>query len=251
MAQDHTVGPGEPSTAAEPASAGAVPASDVEQAVRLAVSTLGSALAADWCVAAGELDWDCWETLEHTADALFSYAGQLAPSQPPLDGYVPLRWQRDRPEGPPNVVFVDRAVGPAGLLQVLETGGGLLSAMVRTTSPQVRAFHAYGVSDPEGFAAMGVVETLVHTHDVATGLALPWLPPADLCGRALARLFPEAPATTERWPTLLWATGRAALPAHPRRVFDRWHSEPLRPGARLNVPPAERCCRTRQGRSTP
>ena len=37
---------------------------------------------------------------------------------------------------------------------------------------------------------MGVVETLVHTHDVAAGLGLTWTPPAGLCARALARLFP-------------------------------------------------------------
>ena len=196
----------------------------------MAVATLTDALAADWRVQAGDLEWDCWETLEHTADGLFAYAAQLAPARPPLDGFVPLRWQRDRPEGPPNVVFVDRTVGVTGLMQVLETGGGLLAAMVRTTSPQVRAFHAFGVSDPEGFAAMGVVETLVHTQDMTTGLALPWAPPADLCDRTLARLFPEAPKDTDRWPTLLWATGRAELPDHPRRVFHRWHSAPLRNG---------------------
>ncbi|SED69142.1 hypothetical protein SAMN05216533_0296 [Streptomyces sp. Ag109_O5-10] len=207
---------------------GPVTAADVEQAVRTAVATLADALAADWSVRAGDLAWDCWETLEHMADGLFAYAVQLAPARPPLNSFVPLRWQRDRPDGPPNVVFVDRAVGPEGLLQVLEAGCGLLTAMVRTVSPQVRAFHAYGVSDPEGFAAMGVVETLVHTHDVAAGLALPWAPPADLCDRALARLFPEAPRDTDRWPTLLWATGRAELPRHHRRAFGRWHSAPLR-----------------------
>ncbi|OKJ16274.1 DinB family protein [Kitasatospora sp. CB01950] len=204
-----------------------VTAADVERAVGLAVAALAEAPDADWGVPAGGLAWDCWETLEHTADALFSYAAQLAPARPPLDGYVPLRWQRDRPEGPASVVFVDRAVGPAGLLQTLEAGGGLLAAVVRTAAPQARAFHSYGVSDPEGFAAMGVVETLVHTHDATSGLGLPWAPPADLCDRALTRLFPESPDHTERWPTLLWATGRAELPEHGRRTFARWHSEPL------------------------
>ncbi|MDH6115246.1 hypothetical protein P3T36_004165 [Kitasatospora sp. MAP12-15] len=226
MPHDHGTRAGGPPTTRASAPQ-AVTAADVEQAVRSAVATLAGALDADWCVPAGELVWDCWETLEHTADGLFAYAAQLGPERPPLDGFVPLRWQRDRPDGPPNVVFVDRAVGPAGLLQVLETGGALLTAMVRTVAPQTRAFHAYGVSDPEGFAAMGVVETLVHTHDVATGLNLPWNPPADLCDRALARLFPEAPQDTDRWPTLLWATGRGELPGHPRRAFDRWHSAPL------------------------
>jgi len=205
----------------------AVTAADVEQAVRLALATLTGALDADWRLRAEGLEWDCWETLEHTADALFSYAAQLAPARAPLDGYVPLRWQRDRPEGPASVVFVDRAVGAAGLLQALDAGGGLLAAMVRTAAPQARAFHSYGVSDPEGFAAMGVVETLVHTHDVTAGLGLPWNPPADLCERALARLFPEAPGDTDRWPTLLWSTGRAELPGLGRRTFERWHSEPL------------------------
>ena len=82
---------------------------------------------------------------------------------------------------------VDRAAGQPGLLQVLEACGGLLVAMVRTTSPQVRAFHVHGVSDAEGFAAMGVAETLVHMHDVTQGLGLAWNPPADLCARVLAR----------------------------------------------------------------
>ncbi|MFI9787732.1 hypothetical protein ACIHEI_30130 [Kitasatospora sp. NPDC051984] len=204
-----------------------VAAADVDQAVRLALATLTDALTADWRTTAFGLEWDCWETLEHLADGLFAYAAQLAPARPPLDDYVPLRWQRDRPEGPASVIFVDRAVGPTGLLQALDAGGGLLAAMVRTAAPQVRAFHSYGVSDPEGFAAMGVVETLVHTHDVAAALGLPWHPPADLCDRALARLFPEAPADTDRWPTLLWSTGRADLPGRGRRTFERWHSEPL------------------------
>ena len=77
---------------------------------------------------------------------------------------------------------------------MLEACGGLLAAIVRTAPPQVRAYHSYVESDPEGFAAMSVVETLVHTHDVAAGLGLAWTPAAGLCARALGRLFPDAPA---------------------------------------------------------
>jgi hypothetical protein len=113
-------------------------------------------------------------------------------------------------------------------LQVLEVSGALLVAMVRTTSSRVRAYHSDGVSDPEGFAAMGIVETLVHTDDLAEGLGLAWAPPADLCSRALARLFPDAPRTTDPWPTLLWATGRAELPGHPRLTTWRWYGTPQR-----------------------
>jgi hypothetical protein len=73
---------------------------------------------------------------------------------------------------------------------------------------------------------MGIVETLVHAHDLAEGLGLAWDPPGDLCSRVLARLFPDAPGSTDPWPTLLWATGRAELPGHARRTTWRWYGEP-------------------------
>ncbi len=101
-----------------------------------------------------------------------------------------------------------------------------MSAIIRASPPDLRAHHVFGVSDPAGFAAMGVVETLVHTHDVATALEIGWTPDAGLSGRVLARLFPDAPADTDRWPTLLWATGRAEIPGHPRLEFWRWDGTP-------------------------
>ncbi|MFC6576434.1 maleylpyruvate isomerase N-terminal domain-containing protein [Planomonospora parontospora] len=201
---------------------------DLDQAVRLAVALLREAPAAVWDARAGTLEWDCWETVEHLGDDLFAYAAQLGPRTPPMDGEVPFVLRSRRPGGPASVVHADRAAGPAGLLQVLEASGALLVAMVRTTPPHVRAHHVFGASDPEGFAAMGIVETLVHTHDVAQGLGLAWNPPAGLCSRVLARLFPDAPRDTDPWPALLWATGRAELPGHPRLTTWRWYGEPRR-----------------------
>ncbi|WP_030613225.1 maleylpyruvate isomerase N-terminal domain-containing protein [Streptomyces sclerotialus] len=205
---------------------GPVIAADVEQAVRLAVSTLRSAVAADWSVPAGSLEWDCWETAEHLADDHFAYAAQLSPDVPPVDTHVPFRWTQARPGGPGNAFFADRAAGPAGLLGLLEASGGILAAVVRTASPDKRAYHVFGVSDPEGFAAMGVVETLVHTHDIAEGLGLAFTPPEDLCGRVLARLFPDAPDGPDRWSALLWCTGRTELPGRPRLTKWRWYGAP-------------------------
>jgi hypothetical protein len=176
-----------------------VTAADVDHAVRLALAALRGADAPDWSVKAGSLEWDCWETVEHLADDLFSYAVQLGPVRPPLDTEVPFAWSCKRPDGPANAVFADRAAGPAGLLQVLDACGALLTAIVRTTPHTVRAHHVFGAADPEGFAAMGVVETLVHTHDVAEGLGVDWTPPADLCDRVLARLFPDAPTGGRRY----------------------------------------------------
>ncbi|MGK5558475.1 hypothetical protein ACSNOI_43435 [Actinomadura kijaniata] len=203
-----------------------VTADDLEQAVRLAVDTLVAAPAADWDAKAGSLDWTCWETVEHLADDLFGYAVQLGLRTPPENGYVPFRWEARRPGGPRNGVHADPDAGPAGLLRVLESCGSLLVAMVRTTPPHVRSWHNWGHADPEGFAAMGLVETLVHTHDVAGTLGVAWQPPSELCARALHRLFPDAPADAPPWPVLLWATGRADLPGRPRPTEWRWHGEP-------------------------
>ncbi|MCN9241556.1 hypothetical protein NGF19_12270 [Streptomyces sp. RY43-2] len=205
-----------------------VTADDVGLAVRLAVELLREVPPDAWDGKAGSLEWSCWETVEHLSDDLFSYAAQLGPAAPPLDREVPFAWERRRSGGPANAIHADRAAGPGGLLQVLEASGALLVAMVRTTPEQTRAHHVFGVSDPEGFAAMGIVETLVHTHDLAEGLGLAWNPPADLCARVLARLFPDAPGSTAPWPTLLWATGRAELPGHPRLTTWRWHGTPRR-----------------------
>ncbi|MFD9207157.1 maleylpyruvate isomerase N-terminal domain-containing protein [Streptomyces sioyaensis] len=199
------------------------PADALEGAVRLAVAALHEAPSTAWERKAGSLEWDCWETVEHLSGALFTYAVQLGPSKPPLERNVPFVRESRRAGGPTGAVHADRAAGPAGLLEVLEASGALLVAMVRTASPQVRAHHVFGVSDPEGFAAMGTIETLVHTYDLAQGLGLAWNPPADLCLWVLARLFPDVPEEGhDPWATLLWATGRGALPGHSRRTGWRW-----------------------------
>jgi hypothetical protein len=204
-----------------------VTASDVERVVRLAVAALGEAEERDWGTRAGALRWDCWETVEHLADSLVYYAAQLGPRKPPLSGPVPFAWSDRRPGGPVNIVFVNRDAGPAGLFQGLEACSGVLAAMLRTSPSTARAYHIFGQSDPEGFAAMAVVETLVHTYDAAEGLGVGWIPPGDLCARVLARLFPHVPADAAApWPTLLWATGRAALDDRPRLGDWRWYSAP-------------------------
>ena len=55
----------------------------------------------------------------------------------------------------------------------------------------------------DGFAAMGTVEMLLHLHDVAGPLGLAWDPDPDVVRRVLDRLFPDAPADGDPWPTLL------------------------------------------------
>ncbi len=93
----------------------------------------------------------------------------------------------------------------------------------------------YGTADADGFAAMGVVEALVHTHDILEGLGIrDFEPDPELCDHVLDRLFPHVPrAGAAPWPTLLWATGRAALPDRPRQTVWRWYAEPVPAGARV------------------
>ncbi|HEX4092135.1 MAG TPA: hypothetical protein VHZ33_25750 [Trebonia sp.] len=203
-----------------------VTAADVELAVGLAADALAGALDQDWHVPAGGLEWDVWETVEHIADDLFAYAGQLGPRRPPLDTHVPFAWRQSRPEAPLLTIAGDASTDNAGLVQVLEACGTFLSAVVLAVPADRRAHHIFGVADPEGFAAMGVVEVLAHMQDVAAGLGIGWAPPEELCDRVLYRLFPDAPTGTPRWETLLWATGRGELPGRVRLTDWRWYGAP-------------------------
>jgi hypothetical protein len=169
-----------------------VTAADVTLAARLAVTALGRAQTEAWGHQAGSLEWNCWETVEHIADTLFAYATQLTPATPE-GGYVPIAMTSTRPGGAQSAIHVDRESGAAALLQAVEACGALLVAMVTTASPDTRAWHPQGTSDPEGFAAMGVAETLVHGHDAAQGLGVHWEPPAGLCARVLT--FEAVPRT--------------------------------------------------------
>ncbi|MCZ9345289.1 GNAT family N-acetyltransferase, partial [Streptomyces sp. TRM76130] len=136
-----------------------------------AVAVLGTATDRDWeAVRAGRLEWSCRRTAEHVAGVLIFYAGQLAGRA--ADAYAPFE------------LTLDEGTGNEGLLQVVRTTGTLLAATVRTTPRDVRAFHPYPFrsANRDGFAAMGVAEVLLHTHDLATGLGLAYEPPAELCG---------------------------------------------------------------------
>ena len=197
------------------------------ESVRLAMEVLRGVPDDAWDAPAGDLEWTCWETVEHMADDTLTYAIQLSPSVDDRSfEYTPMYSFTRRPGGPDNTVFVERDQGTRGLLRVLDSCGGLLAGVVATAPVDRIAHHVYGASDPSGFAAMGVVETLVHTYDVAVGLGLRFTGPGDLCRRCLDRLFPGVPKDIDAWPALLWATGRAALPALERRATWRWDVTP-------------------------
>jgi hypothetical protein len=74
--------------------------------------------------------------------------------------------------------------------------------------------------DKFGFAAMGCLEVLVHTGDVAVGLGTVFDPPREVCQRVVEHLFVGAPRDEGPWRVLWWATGRGGLPGRERLAAD-------------------------------
>jgi RimJ/RimL family protein N-acetyltransferase len=196
----------------------------VEEAVAGAVALLRTAVDRDWDGArAGGLEWSCRQTAEHVAGCLLAYAGQLAGRA--QDSYLPFE------------ITLDEGTDNEGLLAVIETTGALLAAAVRTTPREVRAFHPFPFRSANrgGFAAMGIAETLLHTHDIAEGLGLAYEPPAELCEHVLTRIFPHVQPGPDHWRTLLWATGRGELPGRAPVTEWRWNNNLVIPADRLTL----------------
>ncbi|MEV5456992.1 GNAT family N-acetyltransferase [Streptomyces cellulosae] len=202
----------------------------MEAAVADSVAVLGAVTDRDWTgVRAGRLEWNCRETAAHVASDLIAYAGQLAGRA--QNAYVPFEITLDGTDD-----GLDPADNP-GLLHVITTTGALLAAAVRTTPRSVRAFHPYPFrhANREGFAAMGIAEVLLHTHDMTEGLGVSYEPPAELCEFVLTRIFPRVKPGPAPWPTLLWATGRAELEGREPVSGWRWCNNPVLRSERLDL----------------
>lgn len=193
-----------------------VTADDLDAALAAVTTALRPVTDQDWCARAGSLEWTCWHTAEHVGDVLITYAAQLVARSD--NRYVRF------------MVVAETDASPAEVLELVGAGAGILAATVRAAAPDRLAYHPSGMADPEGFAAMGCVETLVHGYDIAQGLGVAVDAPRDVCRRVLGRLFPDTPAALvdlDPWQALLWATGRLALPGHPRLTKWRWRGAPL------------------------
>ncbi|GAB2598973.1 hypothetical protein GCM10027168_34900 [Streptomyces capparidis] len=184
----------------------------VEAAAEECLAVLAGAADADWSRPAHGLEWSCRTTLDHLALGLVGYTGLLVAR--PRDRYVTL------------FASLDPAAPVAHCLEGLRIASSLLARTVRDTPAGVRAWHPWGHADAPGFAAMGVTELTVHTHDIARALGLPWTVPADLAAAAVARLFPDAPTGHPPADTLLWCTGRTVLPGLPARTAWQWEGAP-------------------------
>ncbi len=188
-------------------------ADDLALAASACRTALEPALDEDWTARAGDLNWTCQRTLDHVVDTLFFYAVMLATRA------------TARPPAPRNG---DPSSSPHDLLDSVDGAAAVLADVARSAPPDSRAFHPAGMTDPEGFVALGCEEILVHTFDIASGLGCAYSPPVDLVERVLWRLFPWAPEGHDAWLTLRWACGRDQLPDHDRLDPNwYWHSAPL------------------------
>lgn len=207
----------------------------IEEATAHAVRALRAVATAehDWTRPAGDLTWSCVDTAEHIGSDFTAYAAQLTGRTAAAGTYVPVEMR------------LEEGTGADGALRVIEATAGLLAAVVRTTPAGVRGYHPFpsGSSDADGFAAMGVVELVLHTYDILRAFDVAYEPSAALCEVLLARLFPHLPPARDaegHWGVLLWATGRGERAGHKRLERWRWHNPfhlPAGPVALAEVAP--------------
>jgi uncharacterized protein (TIGR03083 family) len=184
-------------------------AADLRQAVDDVLPRVARVGDDDWDRPALELDWTCRETFAHVMDDFTAYALQLAGEAPPQTRYVDLEEAaRMRPDGPTFLILPNPDAGTAGIVEALDATAGLLVAVTATVPPHRRGFHPSGLSDASGFAAMGIVECVLHAFDVLTAQGIPYAADAATCARVLDRLFPTAARSGDPWQDLLVASGR-------------------------------------------
>jgi len=178
------------------------------------VETLAPFIERNWrSVPAHDLEWSVWDTVVHVNDDLYFYGAQVLLADE--GDYICFE------------LAADDHADPGRLLAALAVQARILSGSVAVADPNSRAHHVYGASDPTGFAAMGVVELLVHTYDAVHGRdsSSTWTPPNGLAISVLERLFPHTPSGVADPPgeLLLHMCGRIPLGERPRKADWRWY----------------------------
>ena len=107
-------------------------ADDLEATVAAACAALRTAVRLDWDGPATGLTWSVRSTVEHVADDLFAYAGQIATATPELAEYVPFTCSADRPGEAQVTTHARREAGNDGGVRVLDACGGMLVSLART-----------------------------------------------------------------------------------------------------------------------
>jgi hypothetical protein len=164
-----------------------------------------------WQLVAAPTSWTVAHTVEHVADALVFYAGQVA-----------RRADRRLP-----VLRDGRVAPPSEQLDNVLTAAHLLTGQLRDLGG-ARAWHPSGQADAAGWVGMAVTELLVHGTDAARATHVELELPGEVCVRTVARVFPWIdPSLASPAELLLAVTGRLAVPGVPSDPDWWWQSAPL------------------------
>lgn len=179
----------------------------VVHAAELAASALAPHDGADWSVRAGDLEWDVETTVVHLIGALTKETLYLASRSTRFIAISPTKF---------------RSATPTELVRSIVPAAHALANTAVASPPDALAYHSTGMTDAEGYLAMGCGEVLVHTWDACRGLAVEFPGSDELAAAVLARTFPwvETPSNDGPWRSLLWAFGRMALTDRPRLEED-------------------------------
>ena len=173
---------------------------DLESVGELVVGRLRAVQDRDWTRKVRGLEWTCWQTADHVATVVLTFAARIAVRT--VDPF-PMARCSDPDRSVPEVV--DLIAAATRLLAL-----GLADLPLGT-----RVFHPAGLADVEGYVAMACDELLVHAAEITAAVGDPFRPPDAIALRVARRLFPWAPGGFSGWDTLRWANDRAGLGDHP------------------------------------
>jgi len=174
-------------------------------AAALSAAALRPHVGADWSVRAGDLDWDVEMTVVHFIGAMAKETLYLASRSTRFIAIGTMRF---------------RDATPAELVASIEPAANALANTARATPVGTLAYHGTGMTDAEGYLAMGSSEVLVHTWDACQGLGVEFAGSDEIATAVLGRTFPWVTVEETPWRTLLWAFGRVGLAGRPRLGAD-------------------------------
>jgi hypothetical protein len=179
----------------------------VVDAAELAAGALAAHVGADWSANAGDLAWDVETTVVHLIGALAKETLYLASRSTRFIAISLTKF---------------RSASHAELVRSIVPSAQALANTASATPRGALAYHSTGMTDAEGYLAMGCSEVLLHTWDACCGLGVEFAGSDELAVAVLARTFPwvEVQPTDGPWRTLLWAFGRVALAERPRLEAD-------------------------------
>lgn len=169
----------------------------------------------DWSAQAGTVEWSCTKTADHAYDSVLAV------------GYFLASRRQDRYPEWGDKFSVGSPPWPSQLIEAIHVAGRLVAGVVATTPEQVRAIiwrrPEPTIAPPADFAPRAGLEMVLHGHDVAAGLGVPYEPPEGVCARLRdhTRDWPHwslawkpLRRSADPWRDLLEASGRSRFVAY-------------------------------------